>query len=134
METSTGLRIKQLRAAYSLSVKEFASKSGLSHVAIFHLENGRTEKPHKSSLARIATAFGTSIEWLRTGERDMLPNGKKDIENDSVGEQLNWKNEAYQELKNKNIMLEREVERLWKVVHNLSGGMKQDYARVLDAG
>lgn len=134
MENSTGLRIKQLRATYSLSVKEFASKSGLSHVAIFHLENGRTEKPHKSSLSRIASAFGTTVDWLRTGEREMLPNGKKDLEGDSMVEQLNWKNEAYLELKSKNQMLEREVERLWKVVQNLSTGMKQDYARVLDAG
>lgn len=134
MDANTGTRIKQLRATYNLSVKEFAGKCGLSHVAIFHLENGRTEKPHKSSLSRIAAAFGSSVEWLRSGEKEMLPNGKKDVEGESLLEQLNWKNEAYIELKSKNQMLEREVERLWKVVHNLSSGMKQDYARVLDAG
>jgi transcriptional regulator with XRE-family HTH domain len=124
METSTGSRIRDLRLYYKLSVKEFASKSGLSHVAIFHLENGRTVNPHKSSLLRIAQAFGTTLEWLRWGELEMLPYGKKEIENESPEEGLQWKNEMVQELKSKNELLEREVERLWKMVQHLSGQSK----------
>jgi len=124
METSTGSRIKDLRLYYKLSVKEFASKSGLSHVAIFHLENGRTANPHKSSLLRIAQAFGTTLEWLRWGEQEMLPYGKKEIENESPEDSIQWKNEMFQELKSKNELLEREVERLWKMVQHLSGQSK----------
>lgn len=124
MDNSTGTRIRQLRLYYKLSVKEFASKSGLSHVAIFHLENGRTANPHKSSLIRIANAFGTTLEWLRWGEHEMLPNGKRELENDILEEGMHWRNEMFQELKSKNELLEREVERLWSMVQHLSGNSK----------
>lgn len=126
MEKLTGARIKikDLRLYYKLSVKEFALKSGLSHVAIFHLENGRTANPHRSSLLRIANAFGTTLEWLRWGEQEMLPRGKKELQEESTTESLHWKSEMFAELKSKNELLEREIERLWKMVHHLSGDLK----------
>jgi hypothetical protein len=42
MEKNIGSRIKKLRAHYQLGIKEFSLRFGLSHVAIFHLENGKT--------------------------------------------------------------------------------------------
>jgi transcriptional regulator with XRE-family HTH domain len=131
MENETGMRIKDLRQYYRLSVKEFAAKSGLSHVAIFHLEKGRTSKPHRSSLKRIASAFGTTVEWILYGQDEMLPLGKKALEIDDASF---WKNEAVLELKSKNQFLEREVERLWKIVQALSNQPKSELARMLDAG
>ncbi len=120
MEKLLGQRIKELRNHYNMGVKEFAQRCGLSHVAIFHLENGRTVKPHKSSLYRIANMFGTTVEWLLYSKGEMLPNGTKEI---SIYEQQisnQWKEEAYQELKNKNLMMEKEIERLWKMINHFT--------------
>lgn len=133
MDTSAQ-RIRHLRLHYNLSVKEFAARCGLSHVAIFHLESGKTAKPHKNSLFRIASAFGTTVDWILQGKSEMLPHGRKELDNELGNEQFFWKNEAYLELKSKNQMLEKEVDRLWQMVHHLSGSVKPGYERVLDAG
>src|SRR5947207_827055 len=110
MENSIGQRIRELRTHYNLSVKEFAVKCGLSHVAIFHLENGKTVKPHRSSLQRIAAIFGTTADWLLFGKSEMLPNGSKEIYTDENGQDNFWKDEAYLEIKGRNQMLEKEIE------------------------
>src|SRR5262245_24968446 len=124
MENSVALRIKQLRAHYNLSVKEFALKCGLSHVAIFHLENGKTLKPHRGSLQRIAGVFGTTADWILYGTSEMLPNGTMQIYSDDHGGDNFWKDEAFQEVKNKNAMLEKEVERLWQMIGHFTSGSK----------
>src|SRR5688572_23274122 len=134
MENSLGQRIKELRMHYNLSVKEFAVKCGLSHVAIFHLENGKTIKPHRSSLQRIASIFGTTSDWLLFGKNEMLPNGVKEIYADESMQDSFWKDEAYQEIKNKNQMLEKEIERLWQMVSHFTTGAKPDFQRMLDVG
>jgi len=134
MENSLGQRIKELRMHYNLSVKEFAVKCGLSHVAIFHLENGKTVKPHRSSLQRIASIFGTTADWLLYGKNEMLPNGSREIFSDEHVQDSFWKDEAYLEIKSKNVMLEKEIERLWQMVGHFSAGTKPDLQRILDAG
>lgn len=133
MENSLGQRVKELRMHYNLSVKEFAGKCGLSHVAIFHLENGKTVKPHRSSLQRIASIFGTTADWLLYGKNEMLPNGLKEIYADDNANDAFWKDEAYLEIKSRNIMLEKEVERLWQMVSHFTSGTKPDFHRMLDA-
>lgn len=122
MEKKLSHRIKELRSHYNMGIKEFGVRCGLSHVAIFHLENGRTVKPQKSSLQRIISVFGTTNEWMLHGIGEMLPNGIKDleVEKDGVGY---WKDEAYQELKSKNLLLEKEVERLWQMISHFTNGM-----------
>lgn len=134
MENSIGQRIKELRTHYNLSVKEFASKCGLSHVAIFHLENGKTTKPHRSSLQRMASIFGTTADWLLFGKNEMLPNGAKDIYTGEAGDESYWKDEAYLEIKSKNIMLEKEIERLWQMLSHFTTGSKPNFERMRDAG
>ena len=134
METTIGQRIRELRTHYNLSVKEFAAKCGLSHVAIFHLENGKTLKPHRSSLQRMANIFGTSSDWLLFGKNEMLPNGIKEIYADENSGDGFWKDEAYLEIKSKNVMLEKEIERLWQMVSHFTSGTKPDFQRMRDAG
>jgi transcriptional regulator with XRE-family HTH domain len=134
MENSTGQRLRQLRAHYNLSVKEFAVKCGLSHVAIFQMENGKTLKPHKSTLLRISAIFGTTIDWILYGKNEMLPNGSRELGNDQQLQDNFWKNEAYLELKSKNLMLEKEIERLWQMIHSFSGIKKSRFDHVLDVG
>jgi transcriptional regulator with XRE-family HTH domain len=130
MENSLANRIKDLRSHYNLGVKDFAVKCGLSHVAIFHLESGKTLKPHKSSLQRMAAVFGTSTEWLLFGKNEMLPNGTKEFVD--TDQDTFWKSEAYLEIKSKNVMLEKEIERLWQMVSHLTG--TKPFSRMLDAG
>jgi transcriptional regulator with XRE-family HTH domain len=132
MENTTGGRVKQLRNHYDLSVKEFASQCGLSHVAIFHIENGKTVKPHKSSLVRMAGVFGTTLEWLLYGRDVMLPQGTRDISNQATDSEGFWTKEAYLELKQRNQLLEKELERVWQVVNQLSGLAKTRF-EMLDA-
>jgi len=131
MENSVAKRIKQLRLHYNLSVKEFAQKCNLSHVAIFHLENGKTQKPHRGSLQRIAGIFGTSADWILFGTGEMLPNGTAQIYNEAGGEHF-WKEEAFNEMKQKNAMLEKEVERLWQMVGHFTSGSKPNLQIVMD--
>src|SRR5262245_57983211 len=101
MENTIGQRIKELRTHYNLSVKEFVGKVGLSHVAIFHLESGKTLKPHRSSLQRMANIFGTTADWLLFGKSEMLPNGEKEIYAEENSNDAYWKDEAYHEIKSK---------------------------------
>ena len=132
MENTVAQRIRALRNHYNLGVKEFAGKCNLSHVAIFHLENGKTLKPHKSSVQRIANMYGTTVDWILYGKNEMLPNGTKDF-NDEPDNGMFWKDEAYLEIKSRNAMLEKEVERLWQMVSHFTSGSKPNF-RMLDAG
>jgi transcriptional regulator with XRE-family HTH domain len=131
MENTIAKRIKQLRAHYNLGVKEFAERCSLSHVAIFHLESGKTVKPHKSSLQRIANVFGTTAEWILFGKNEMLPNGTRELQTEVTGDVF-WKEEAYLEIKSRNAMLEKEVERLWQMISHFTSGSKPNF-RMLDA-
>lgn len=133
MENTIGQRIRELRTHYNLSVKEFAVKCGLSHVAIFHLESGKTLKPHRSSLQRMATIFGTTADWLLYGKSEMLPNGEKEIYTLENNTDAYWKDEAYLEIKSKNMMLEKEIERLWQMISHFTAGTKPNFERMLDA-
>jgi transcriptional regulator with XRE-family HTH domain len=120
MEKNIGSRIKKLRTHYRLGIKEFGLRCGLSHVAIFQLENGKTHKPQNSSLQKIVECYGTTYEWLRCGIGNMLPDGRQVLKESALKqENIIWKSEAYLELKNKNELLEKEVERLWQMVNHL---------------
>lgn len=132
MEDSVAKRVKQLRSHYNLSVKEFAVKCGLSHVAIFHLESGKTLKPHRGSLQRMALVFGTSSDWILYGINEMLPNGTVQIYVDENENTSSWKDEAIQEIKNKNIFLEKEVERLWQMVGHFTNGSQSNLQIVME--
>jgi len=130
MENTIALRIRQLRTHYNLSVKEFASKCNLSHVAIFHLENGRTLKPHKSSMQRVASVYGSTVDWILYGKNEMLPNGTKELSETEANDF--WKDEAFLELKSRNAILEKEIERLWQMINHFTNGQKPNF-RMLDA-
>jgi transcriptional regulator with XRE-family HTH domain len=121
MEKSFGTRIKELRAYYKLGIKEFGSRCGISHVAIFNLESGKTNKPQSASLQKIITCYGTTHEWLFYGIGEMLPNGMPGIGLlETKQEDVSWREDVFLELKNKNAMLEKEVERLWQMLQHLT--------------
>ncbi|MBL7930536.1 MAG: hypothetical protein JNL60_01455, partial [Bacteroidia bacterium] len=64
---------------------------------------------------------------------EMLPNGSKEIYSDDNEQGVYWKDEAYQEVKNRNLSLEKEVERLWQMISHLTTGTKPDFERMRDA-
>lgn len=134
MENLISKRIKDLRLHYNLGMKEFSTRCGLSHVAIFHLETGKTLKPHRSSIVRMANVFGSTVDWILFGNGEMLPNGSKELYNEEGNLDGYWKDEAYQEIKNKNIVLEREIERLWQMIHHFTSGEQPNIRRVMEAG
>lgn len=134
MERKLAHRIKELRSHYNMGIKEFGLRCGLSHVAIFHLESGRTTRPQKSSLHRIIAVFGTTNEWMLYGVGEMLPNGIKELDLEKESNEF-WKDEAYLEMKNKNLLLEKEVERLWQIVNHFTSNtsdMKPSLSHALE--
>lgn len=134
-EGSTGQRIKKLRIHYNLSMKDFATECGLSHVAIFHMESGKTVKPHRSTLQRMASVFGTTVDWISQGKNEMLQNGTKELYDKSISKSdASWKEDAYLEIKSKNAMLEKEVERLWSLLNHFTNGKKMNLEQVRDVG
>jgi len=133
MEKTIGIRIKELRTHYNLGVKEFALRCGLSHVAIFHFESGKTFRPQKASLSRIVNTYGTSIDWLLYGHNDMLPNGTKELYSREEESDGFWKDEAYLEIKSKNAMLEKEIERLWQMIGHFTNGVRPNLHRIVEA-
>lgn len=130
MENTIAERIKTLRLHYQLSVKEFAHKCGLSHVAIFQLEKGKTLKPHKGTLIKMAKLFGAHIDWLLYGKGEMLPNGSFMIHDTDSEDEQTWKDQAYHELKQKNILLEKELERLWQLLDRYTKNDHTDFENI----
>ena len=62
-----------MRAEHGLSRKEFSIRLGCPEVEIANIEYNKLKKPEqKESLYRnIATTFGVSLDWIKTGEGDM---------------------------------------------------------------
>lgn len=123
-KNSFGKRLSELRLAYCLSAIEFGFKCGLSGVAIFNLERGKSSTMKRKSIENIIATYGTTKEWLLLGEGVMLPNGKiKFDQKNSTPEDL-----KLIELKIKNAMLEKEVERLCKLLERkMETTIKKNY-------
>lgn len=71
--TTVGGRIWAVREANGLSRKAFAAQLECPEGEILNVEYNRLKKPEqKESLYRnIATTFGVSLDWIKTGEGDM---------------------------------------------------------------
>lgn len=74
MDTSTvGGRVWAIREANGLTRKAFAAQLECPEGEILNVEYNRLKKPEqKESLYRnIASTFGVSLDWIKTGEGDM---------------------------------------------------------------
>ncbi len=69
-----GQRIKQLRKMLGLTQKEFAEKIGKATISISKWEAG-DRTPDESTLRLISQTFGVNLDWLKTGEGEMLQPG-----------------------------------------------------------
>jgi transcriptional regulator with XRE-family HTH domain len=59
-------RLKQLRLARQLRAEEVAHRAGLSIAQIYRLESGDRPNTAAVTLARVALALDTSLEYLLT--------------------------------------------------------------------
>lgn len=71
--TTIGGRVWAVRAEQGMTRKDFSAQLGCQEVEIANIEYNKLKKPEqKESLYRnIATTFGVSLEWIKTGEGDM---------------------------------------------------------------
>lgn len=68
---AVAIRIKTLRTYFKYNALDFSLKCDLSPLVILKAEAGFT-KPQKRTLEKIALAFGTTKNWLLSGEGRML--------------------------------------------------------------
>lgn len=68
-----GGRVWAIRSNENLSRRAFAERLGCQQIEIENIEYNKLKKPEqKESLYRnIATTFGVSLEWIKTGRGDM---------------------------------------------------------------
>lgn len=113
--TMLSTRIKELRAVYKLSIKDFARHCGLSEVAIYYLESDKRASIRKSTIEKLTKVYGVTYEWIMFGEGEMLPNGKSTLLTNNENVELNSQ-KLIEELQSKNKFLENELERVWRIV------------------
>jgi transcriptional regulator with XRE-family HTH domain len=64
-------KLKELRTERSLSLRELAAASGLSHNTIWQLEHGKGKGgAHPRTIRKLADAFGVAPRELMAGEND----------------------------------------------------------------
>lgn len=74
------LRLREIRNYYNLSMRDFASKLGMSSGAISMLENGQRNMSSQFINSVCAVFTDINEEWFRTGEGDMLKPRDKEKE------------------------------------------------------
>lgn len=62
-----GNRVARLRTAHGESLREAALRTGVSHTTITRIEKGEVTGSFHSTLEKIASGYGVSVEYLLTG-------------------------------------------------------------------
>lgn len=89
-------RIKEVRKANKLSQTDFGKSLGVSRDIIANLETGRVE-PTELIKKSISNEFGISLEWLETGEGEMMQDLSRNEEiAQYVGRTLAGKEDTFQ--------------------------------------
>ena len=70
--TTLGERIVIARSARNLRQKELAEHFGITPVSVHQWESGQTQ-PDPRKITSLASVLGVSVEWLLSGQGDMLP-------------------------------------------------------------
>lgn len=78
--TTIGGRVWAVRADLGLSRRAFAERLGCQEMEIKNIEFNKLKKPEqKESLYRnIATTYGVSLDWIKTGAGDMYGTEPRD--------------------------------------------------------
>lgn len=67
---TTGMRIRQVRKADSLTLTEFGNRIGITAASVSAFELGKTN-PSDQTIRSICREFKVNEIWLRTGEGEM---------------------------------------------------------------
>lgn len=65
-----GARLKQARNLTKVAAADLGTWAGLSRGTVGMIENGSRPDPSGTTVAKLATALGTTTDWLLTGEGD----------------------------------------------------------------
>lgn len=68
-----GERVRHLRERRNLTVSALARSLGTDRSFIRQIENGKRQTVTLSTAARLATALGTSVDWLARGDAGSAP-------------------------------------------------------------
>jgi transcriptional regulator with XRE-family HTH domain len=63
-------RLRELREARVLTLRELADESGVHYTSIARIETETATKPHPSTIRKLAKALRVSPEYLKTGVGD----------------------------------------------------------------
>lgn len=80
-----GARLRTVRKEYGLTQDQFAERVGYSKTQVHYAEKGRVI-PSNVYISKVATAFHISIEWLMSGEGNMV----SDLNGDFDDSLMQW--------------------------------------------
>lgn len=118
-ESTVNTRILMLKTYLKLGQNEFCYKSGISTATYHNIKKG--VEVRKSTARNIAIALKANPDWILTGEGEMIMSEEK-------GEAKVFSIELEQ-LKQENVRLQNEVDRLWKLIGAREG---ISFLKVLD--
>lgn len=87
------LRLQQIIEESNLTVKDFASKIGITPSGLSDILNGRTKRISVKVLVAIAKEFGINPDWIRTGKEPK----KDDKIREKLDEPESVENQVHQE-------------------------------------
>ncbi|MBQ2633097.1 MAG: helix-turn-helix transcriptional regulator [Oscillospiraceae bacterium] len=76
---TVGARIRQVRQAEGLTMREFVARIGISAPSLSLIENGKSGASPQT-IRSISREFGVSEDWLRDGVGEMRPPPDRDAE------------------------------------------------------
>lgn len=116
---TVGERIKSLREHYKhrgVTVKLTADYLGISPMQLNNYENDKVKYYGYEIIKKMATGFGSTIEWIEHGKGQMLPKGEIDITPILSGEvkaaDNPWKDEAFSQLTQRCDKLQQQYDNL----------------------
>jgi len=56
--------VRKYREKKNWSICELAGRARITSQSLYNLENGAVEKPHRSTMAKLARALGVSVKTL----------------------------------------------------------------------
>lgn len=65
-----GEKIKKLRLAHEMTIKDLSTRTGIGQSTISELETGKAKKPRFDTLIKIAEVFEVDVNYLLGNDKD----------------------------------------------------------------
>lgn len=106
MQNTINQRFKIVRTSLGLTQTDVAKQLGITPQAISKYEKDGVIS--SASIKSYCISFNVNQTWLETGNGEIFSDGKQPVLQPSL--QMDWKEEAYQQLKQQNEWLKRMLE------------------------